>query len=88
MLQVQAAADLALSVLPHAYALGQSEITRALVQCREQNAQMLERACVTVEQAARDYGVYPEVVFNVAQKWHNLYTEAVCDVYLITHTYE
>lgn len=73
---VQAAADLALSALPHAHALNPTEIQRALVQCREQNTGMLEKACLAVENAARDGGVYPEVLFLVANQWYKLYLES------------
>lgn len=50
---VRAAAELALSVLPHAHALNYSEIQRAVLQCKEQSDAMLERACLTVEAAAK-----------------------------------
>ncbi|VDP10961.1 unnamed protein product, partial [Soboliphyme baturini] len=71
----QAAADLALSALSHAHALNPTEIYRALAQCREQNTTMLEKACLAVEQAAKDGGVYPEILFKVAQQWYRLYCE-------------
>jgi hypothetical protein len=48
----QAAAELALSVLPKANALTPAEIQRALNQCRDQSTQMLERACLAVEQVS------------------------------------
>ncbi|XP_055711055.1 zinc finger SWIM domain-containing protein 8 homolog isoform X3 [Phlebotomus papatasi] len=67
------AAELALSVLPHAAALNPNEIQRAILQCKEQSDQMLERACVTVENAAKSGGVYPEVLFQVARYWYELY---------------
>ncbi|XP_037296469.1 zinc finger SWIM domain-containing protein 8 [Manduca sexta] len=74
---VRAAAELALSVLPHAHALNYNEIQRAVLQCKEQSDAMLERACLTVEEAAkaeRDRGgVYPEVLYTVARYWHELY---------------
>lgn len=50
---VRAAAELALSVLPHAHALNYNEIQRAVLQCKEQSDAMLERACLTVEAAAK-----------------------------------
>lgn len=43
---VRAAAEMALSCLPHAHALNPNEIQRALMQCKEQSNQMLERACL------------------------------------------
>lgn len=72
-LMVKAAAELALSCLPHAHALTPSEIQRALIQSKEQSTAMLERACLSVEQAAQGGGVYPEVLFDVARKWYQLY---------------
>ncbi|KOB75824.1 Zinc finger SWIM domain-containing protein [Operophtera brumata] len=50
---VRAAAELALSVLPHSHALNYNEIQRAVLQCKEQSDAMLERACLTVEAAAK-----------------------------------
>uniref|UniRef100_A0A8D0A6N1 Zinc finger, SWIM-type containing 8 n=1 Tax=Sander lucioperca TaxID=283035 RepID=A0A8D0A6N1_SANLU len=50
---VRAAAELALSCLPHAHALNPNEIQRALVQCKEQDNAMLEKACMAVEEAAK-----------------------------------
>lgn len=41
---VQVAAELALSVLPHAHAVNPNEIQRALLQCREQ----VSLYCITV----------------------------------------
>lgn len=70
---VYPAAELALSVLPHAAALNPNEIQRAILQCKEQKDQMLERACLTVEKAAKGGGVYPEVLFQVAKYWYELY---------------
>jgi len=34
---------------------------------------MLEKACVTVESAAKGGGVCPEVLFDVARQWFSLY---------------
>ncbi|KAL0280565.1 UNVERIFIED_CONTAM: hypothetical protein PYX00_001825 [Menopon gallinae] len=70
---VTAAAELALSCLPHAHALNPSEIQRAIVQCKEQSEAMLEYSCLTVENAAKGGGVYPEVLFQVAKCWYDLY---------------
>ncbi|XP_026480061.1 zinc finger SWIM domain-containing protein 8-like [Ctenocephalides felis] len=70
---VRAAAELALSCLPHAQALNPNEIQRAILQCKEQSDVMLERACVTVESVAKGGGVYPEVLFQVARYWYDLY---------------
>lgn len=74
---VRAAAELALSCLPHAQALNPNEIQRALIQCKEQSREMLERACLAVERAAKGGGVYPEVLFDVARRWYELYDESV-----------
>ncbi|KAL8202194.1 UNVERIFIED_CONTAM: Zinc finger SWIM domain-containing protein 8 [Gekko kuhli] len=74
---VRAAAELALSCLPHAHALNPNEIQRALVQCKEQDNLMLEKACVAVEEAAKGGGVYPEVLFEVAHQWYWLYEQTV-----------
>ncbi|XP_057197744.1 zinc finger SWIM domain-containing protein 8 isoform X1 [Triplophysa rosa] len=74
---VRAAAELALSCLPHAHALNPNEIQRALVQCKEQDNAMLEKACMAVEEAAKGGGVYPEVLFEVAHQWYWLYEQTV-----------
>ncbi|XP_076629191.1 zinc finger SWIM domain-containing dorado, partial [Colletes latitarsis] len=70
---VRAAAELALSCLPHAHALNPNEVQRAILQCKEQSEMMLEKACITVENAAKGGGVYPEVLFQVAKYWYELY---------------
>lgn len=70
---VRAAAELALSCLPHSHALNPNEIQRAILQCKEQSDDMLECACFTVETAAKGGGVYPEVLFQVAKYWYELY---------------
>lgn len=74
---VTAAAQLALSCLPHSHALTPSEIQRALIQCKEQSTEMLERACLAVESAAQGGGVNPDVLFHVARKWYELYDQEV-----------
>lgn len=73
---VKAAAELALSCLPQAHALNPSEVQRALYQCKEQSKEMLEKACLAVENAAVGGGVYPEVLFHVAKRWYELSEEA------------
>ncbi|CAG7787025.1 unnamed protein product [Allacma fusca] len=70
---VRAAAELALSCLPHAHALNINEIHRAILQCKEQSDGMLEKACMIVEASAKGGGVYPEVLFDVARQWYSLY---------------
>lgn len=72
---VYPSAELALSVLPHASALNPNEIQTAILQCKDQSDQMLERACIRVENAAKGGGVYPEVLFQVAHYWYELYTK-------------
>uniref|UniRef100_A0A0N5AJS0 SWIM-type domain-containing protein n=1 Tax=Syphacia muris TaxID=451379 RepID=A0A0N5AJS0_9BILA len=72
---VEAAAKLALSVLPKAYALTATESQKALHQCKEQSVEMLERACHAVEQAAEKDGVYPEVLFKVAHLWYDMFCD-------------
>lgn len=42
-------------------------------QCKEQSEAMLEKACITVENTAKGGGVYPEVLFQVAKYWYELY---------------
>ncbi|XP_078578412.1 zinc finger SWIM domain-containing protein 8-like isoform X2 [Branchiostoma floridae x Branchiostoma japonicum] len=74
---VQAAAQLALSVLPHAHALNPNEIQRALVQCKEMNFEMLEKGCLAVERAAKGGGVPAEVLFEVARQWFWLYEKSL-----------
>lgn len=74
---VGTAAELALACLPHAHALNPNEIQRAIMQCKEQNNEMLERACLAVESAAKGGGVYPEVLFDVAHRWYELYKETL-----------
>uniref|UniRef100_A0A915PV92 SWIM-type domain-containing protein n=1 Tax=Setaria digitata TaxID=48799 RepID=A0A915PV92_9BILA len=73
---VEAAAKLALSVLPKAYALTAAESQKALHQCKEQSSEMLEKACRAVEQAAEKDGVYPEVLFKVARHWFDLFVDS------------
>ncbi|XP_076654799.1 zinc finger SWIM domain-containing dorado isoform X1 [Halictus rubicundus] len=70
---VIAAAELALSCLPYAHALNPNEVQRAILQCKEQSDEMLEQACITVENTAKGGGVYPEVLFQVAKYWYELY---------------
>ncbi|XP_063237726.1 zinc finger SWIM domain-containing protein 8 homolog isoform X2 [Bacillus rossius redtenbacheri] len=74
---VHSAAELALSCLPHSHALNPNEIQRAILQCKEQSDSMLEQACLTVEAAAKGGGVYPEVLFQVAKYWYELYMRNV-----------
>lgn len=67
MQTVRAAAELALSVLPHAHALNYNEIQRAVLQCKEQSDAMLERACLTVEAAAKGIKCYYVFFTNICR---------------------
>ncbi|XP_065577642.1 zinc finger SWIM domain-containing protein 8 homolog isoform X2 [Artemia franciscana] len=75
-----AAAELALSCVSQAHALNPNEITRAIQQCKEQNDEMLERACLNVESAAKGGAVHPEVLFLVAKKWFELYEQKMANL--------
>jgi hypothetical protein len=48
------------------------------LQCKEQSDLMLEHSCLTVENAAKGGGVYPEVLFQVAKYWYELYMRVSC----------
>lgn len=73
-----AAAKLALSCLPHAQALTPIQIHNAMDLCKGQSNEILEQACLAVEAAAkRGGGVYPEVLFEVARKWFEMYEESL-----------
>ncbi|KAL1237088.1 Zinc finger SWIM domain-containing protein [Trichinella pseudospiralis] len=74
---VNLAALLALEALNYAHRLSPAEIQRALAQCREQGQNMLERACLVIEQVAAVSDIYPDVVFQVAQIWYEMYTKAL-----------
>ncbi|CAF0912729.1 unnamed protein product [Didymodactylos carnosus] len=76
---VRAAAELALCSLQYAHALNPAEIRQALAQCKEQNGDMLERACLTIENASKDGSVYLEVLFDVAKRWYEMYYDATGD---------
>ncbi|XP_033114204.1 zinc finger SWIM domain-containing protein 8-like isoform X2 [Anneissia japonica] len=72
---VQAAAELALSCLSHAHALNPSDVNRALLQCKEQDVNMLSKACLAVENAAKGGDVYPDVLFTVGKHWEWLHNQ-------------
>nr|XP_018897398.1 PREDICTED: zinc finger SWIM domain-containing protein 8 [Bemisia tabaci] len=82
---VRAAAELALSCLPHSPALSPAEIHRAVLQCKEQSKAALEAACLTVENAGKGGGVYPEVLFTVARHWYELYLQTLKDKRSMSH---
>ena len=52
-----------------------------LSQCKEQSDSMLEKACITVENTAKGGGVYPEVLFQVAKYWYELYLRVSASKY-------
>lgn len=64
-----------LKALPFLQALNPQEIQRALLQCKEHSREMLERACLAVEEAAKSGGVYPEVLFDTAHRWYEIYSD-------------
>lgn len=66
---VRAAAELALSCLPHAHALNPNEIQRAILQCKEQSELMLEHACLTVENAAKGLLLYCSIFILMLISW-------------------
>ncbi|RNA04312.1 zinc finger SWIM domain-containing 8 [Brachionus plicatilis] len=74
---VKAAAELALSSLRFAHLMNLTEIQRALLQCKEQNKEMLQRACVVCENAVKDANSTSllEILFSIARKWDELYLE-------------
>ncbi|CAF0729450.1 unnamed protein product [Didymodactylos carnosus] len=76
---VRAAAELALCSLQYAHALNPAEIRQSLAQCKEQNGDMLERACLTIENASKDGSVYLEVLFDVAKRWYEMYFDVTGD---------
>ncbi len=77
---VKAAAELALSGLKYANYMKLTEIQRALIQCKEQSNEMLERACIVVENCVkRDTGGGAsslfEILFTLARRWEELFNE-------------
>ena len=70
------AVELSLSCLQYCQSLNAVEVTQIISMCREQqNPEMLERACSTLENASRQGGVQPELLFQVAREWHYLHEE-------------
>ena len=76
---VKAAAELALSSLKFANFMSLTEIQRALIQCKEQSTEMLQRACIIVENSVRDANSTNllEILFTVAKRWDELFVESV-----------
>lgn len=75
---VKAAAELALSTLRFANVMELNEIQRALIQCKEQSAEMLQRGCILVEHAVKDAtsSNLLEILFTVAKRWDELFLES------------
>ncbi len=77
---VKAAAELALSGLGFANYMKLTEIQRALIQCKEQSNEMLEKACVVVESCVKREsgggasGLF-EILFTLARRWEELFVE-------------
>lgn len=71
------AAELALSCLPYSQNLSPIDIKQTVTLCKEQNNGMLERACSAVENAGRNGGVQPELLFHIAREWHYLHEESI-----------
>ena len=73
-----AAAELAVSCLPHSHTLNPGEIQQAINMCKEQDIELLERACTSVETSSRNGGILPEILFYVARQWQYIH-EKVTD---------
>ena len=74
---VKAAAELTLSGLKYANYMKVTEIQRALIQCKEQSNEMLERACIVVENSVRNDNSSNllEILFTVAKRLEELFLE-------------
>ena len=66
--QIRAAAELALSVLPHAASLNQNEIQRGIQQCKEESDSMLEKACDAVEKVSKRGHKWASVTYLAGKK--------------------
>ena len=51
-----------------------TEIQRAVLQCKEQSNEMLERACIVVENSVKNDNLF-EVLFAIAKRWEELFIE-------------
>lgn len=69
------AVELSLSCLQYCQSLNPVEVTQTISMCREQETDMLERACISLENASRHGGVQPELLFQVAREWEYLQKE-------------
>jgi len=74
-----AAAELAVSCLPHSHTLNPGEIQQAINLCKEQDVELLERACASVEASSRNGGILPEILFYVARQWQHIHEMLVAD---------
>ena len=68
-----AAAELAVSCLPHSHTLNPGEIQQAINMCKEQDIGLLERACTSVETSSSNGGILPEILFYVARQWQYIH---------------
>ena len=68
-----AAAELAVSCLAHSHTLNPGEIQQAINMCKEQNIDLLERACTFVEKSSRNGGILPEILFYIARQWQYIH---------------
>ena len=71
--QIRAAAELALSVLPHAASLNQNEIQRGIQQCKEESDSMLEKACDAVEKVSKRGHKWASVMYLAGKKSEFIY---------------
>ena len=71
--QIRAAAELALSVLPHAASLNQNEIQRGIQQCKEESDSMLEKACDAVEKVSKSGHKWASVTYLAGKKSEFIY---------------
>lgn len=71
----RSAAELALSCLAYSQNLSTLDITQSIALCKDQEKDMLERACSSVENAGRHGGIQPELLFHIAKEWHYLHEE-------------
>jgi len=68
-------AELVLSCLIYSQSLTSADITAGINLCREQDDEMLERACSAVENASAQGGIQPELLFRISREWHYLHEE-------------
>ena len=69
----RAAAELAVSCLPQSHTLNPGEIQQAVNMCKEEDIEMLERACACVEASSKNGGIQPDILFYVARQWQYIH---------------